>query len=152
MQRATWPWIAFVLYVGALAAVTMLGGRRERMPGPPLGNWTPGETIGDLLRGEPPEASKYLIGNLLLLTPLVILIALIWGRLSMLSVLALVLVTSVAIELTQMLVVGRSGDIDDVILNTLGAGAVCAAVALGRARVRNRAVDTREQSDQAMAP
>lgn len=66
---------------------------------------------------------KQVVGNLVMLLPLGIYLPLLYKRCSgFLVVIFLCLLVSVGIELLQLITSFRSTDIDDVLLNTIGAG------------------------------
>lgn len=75
-----------------------------------------------------------LAGNVLLLVPLVVLVRILlvrgWGQ-----AVAVCAAVSVLVELAQ-LVIGRATDVDDVLLNTLGASLVAGAAVLTQRIVR----------------
>ena len=66
---------------------------------------------------------KQVLGNLVMLLPLGIYLPLLYKRLSgFLAVTSVCMLVSVIIELLQLITSFRSTDIDDVLLNTIGAG------------------------------
>jgi len=115
-------WVGFVLVVVWLTVSVDLGTR-------PGVNLVPFETVRLQLAGlEPAHAAWNLLGNLVLLVPFALLTRAAWGwRVATTAVAGVVL--SVVVEVGQLFA-GRSADVDDVIVNGLGAllGAVLAAV------------------------
>lgn len=85
-------------------------------------NLTPGETISNYLRfGDDLLSARNLGLNVALFVPFGLGLAL-WRRWGMLRVVPLGLLLSVLVEATQyVLPLGRAVDVDDVVLNTLGA-------------------------------
>lgn len=85
------------------------------------GNYLPFKTILGYLGGEPSWriAMDNLLGNVLLFVPLGIFLPSLWRTITWKGVLTVALGFSVALEISQLFVVGTP-DIDDVILNSLG--------------------------------
>ena len=85
-------------------------------------NFIPGKTIFGYLSGEPSWwiAIYNLLGNVLLFVPLGIFLPSFFRAITWEGVLAVTLGFSVVLEISQLFVVGTP-DIDDVILNSLGA-------------------------------
>lgn len=118
----------FVVYLIALAQQTVLpqvrwaGGRLLIEPWDFNGcNYIPLYTISRFFRyGTPVQNAINLLGNVLVFAPMGMLPPLLWRRWRRaIPGIGLGMLTSVLIEVVQPLV-GRSRDIDDVILNTLG--------------------------------
>ena len=86
------------------------------------GNYLPGKTIFGYLSGEPSWriAIDNLLGNVLLFVPLGIFLPSLWRTITWRGVLAVALALSLALEESQLFVIGTP-DVDDVILNSLGA-------------------------------
>lgn len=123
-------WAAFVLVVVALTVSLDLGGSGGV-------NLVPFRTIRLQLEGlDPVLAAWNLLGNLALLVPFAVLSRAAWGW-RVLTTTAAGVVLSVAVEVGQRHS-GRSADVDDVLVNGLGAllGAVLAAVVVRLARRR----------------
>jgi glycopeptide antibiotics resistance protein len=136
---------AFFLYLVLLAAVTIvpLPMSRARTPRPDDVNLVPLVPLLKCFAHQPsgiPESRRFclqnLVGNVALFLPLGILLPLVFDRLNLFRrVLVVALLASVGIELTQWLSRSfgsyRYVDINDVILNVLGAclGYACYAVA-----------------------
>jgi glycopeptide antibiotics resistance protein len=139
--------LAFVGYLSALAAVTLSPNRSSRVVAegaggielrPNLASLTcssPGMPAGSRERGFCVRNAR---GNLLLFFPLGIFILLVWRRLRFWSGIGVAIAASVAIELAQYLSSAwgsyRAVDINDVILNVLGACLGLALVSLLRLR------------------
>lgn len=89
-------------------------------------NYIPLYTISRFWRyGTPAQIGVNLVGNVVMFLPLGLLPALLWRKVRpVVTGVGLGVLTSVLIELVQPLV-GRSRDVDDLILNTLGAGLGC---------------------------
>ncbi|HEX8498149.1 MAG TPA: VanZ family protein [Actinomycetales bacterium] len=127
---------ARVLFAGALAGVLLLTLTRGSAPGGGV-NLVPGAGIlvqlGNVNQG---LGRANIVGNVALFVPLGLLGAPALGWRSR-RVVAGAGLLSVAIELSQM-TTGRTADIDDVLLNTLGAviGAVVTATMIGAGRAR----------------
>lgn len=85
-------------------------------------NFIPGKTIFRYLSGEPSWriAVDNLLGNVLLFVPLGIFLPSLWRTITWKGVLTVALGFSAALEISQLFVIGTP-DIDDVILNSLGA-------------------------------
>lgn len=97
-------------------------------------NLVPGRGILDLLSGPvvTRNAVVNIVGNLLVLAPLGLLAPMLWPRLGRpAALLAAAFAVSAGFELVQLFA-GRSVDVDDVLLNTAGAGLGLAALRLGR--------------------
>jgi glycopeptide antibiotics resistance protein len=79
------------------------------------------------------EDTRQFFGNLMLLAPLAVLLPAIHPWFTPLRIVATGFATSVAIEYLQATTVSaRAGDIDDVLLNTLGVAITTAAIAAAR--------------------
>lgn len=101
------------------------------------GNLVPLASLRDQLDSVAPPGHRayYIVGNLLMFTPPVVLAWVGWPRVRLRMVLLGVVVTSASVEGAQhAAVAGRAGDIDDVILNTLGAATVALLLAALRTR------------------
>ena len=125
-------WAAFVLVVVALTVSLDLGGTGGV-------NLVPFETIRLQLEGlNPVLAAWNLLGNLALLVPFAVLSRAAWGW-RVLTTTAAGVALSVAVEVGQRYS-GRSADVDDVLVNGLGAllGAVLAAVVARLAQRREQ--------------
>ena len=123
-------WAAFVLVVVALTVSLDLGGAGGV-------NLVPFRTIRLQLEGlNPVLAAWNLLGNLALLVPFAVLSRAAWGW-RVLTTTAAGVALSVAVEVGQRYS-GRSADVDDVLVNGLGAllGAVLAAVVVRVVRRR----------------
>lgn len=83
----------------------------------------------------------YLVGNLCLMAPLVVLLLLLKPDLKKAYLVFLSFLLSVTIEVVQYTsVAGRVGDVDDVLLNTTGAFLACVILERGRLKwIRNHA-------------
>jgi glycopeptide antibiotics resistance protein len=87
-------------------------------------NLVPLRSIIGQMRGEAPLAHRLfeLVGNGLILTPLAVLLALCWSRVSGTMVVLLCGSVSAIVEVLQYVTWSRrSADVDDVLLNTAGA-------------------------------
>jgi glycopeptide antibiotics resistance protein len=129
-------WGGFAVYLVALAYVTLAP--RWGTSGAIGANFVPFASIVDLLSGTASRllVAKNLLGNLALLMPLaaVLTLALSWMPKRVISV---CLATSVGIEVVQGLGLtdGRGANVDDVLLNVLGAALVsCGLWAASRKR------------------
>ena len=120
---------ALLLYVAALAAVTLLP---EGQGTSPRGNVVPfASLLATWTDSDAPVATRatYLMGNLLLLSPLALLARLSGSRFGAGRFALGGAALSAGIELAQWLWIdGRAGDIDDALLNTAGAVAVWMAL------------------------
>ncbi len=132
-------WTLLTATVATLLAWTLFLGNPSRADSDRV-NLTP---FREILRGVRVIGSDYGViniwGNLLVFVPLGVLVTLLWrGRWLAGAAVAVACATgfSVAIEAAQY-AVGRSSDIDDVILNT--AGALVGALAVGGWRLASRA-------------
>lgn len=138
-------WILFVGSVAAIVVVTFAGAAFGDFSASTfqLGNWTPFKTItGQLFHHTNPALGlANVVGNIALFAPTGLLAALLlpswWQALGMTPVL------STLIEITQQFT-GRSGDIDDIILNTVG-GTI--GVLIGLAILRYRHAKTGQLTD-----
>ena len=119
---------AFVLYLAALAQQTVLPQITITLSDIRIEPWDingcnyiPLYTISRFLRyGTPGQIAINLVGNVVMFVPLGLLPPLLWCRWrKVIPGIGFGRLCSVAIEVVQPLV-GRSRDIDDVILNTLG--------------------------------
>lgn len=119
---------AFVLFLVALAQQTILPQIQISLSGIRIEPWDingcnyiPLYTISRFLRyGSPGQIAVNLIGNVIVFVPLGLLPPLLWRRWrGVVPGIGFGMLCSIVIEIIQPLV-GRSRDIDDVILNTLG--------------------------------
>lgn len=139
--------LTFVLYLAGVAAVTLTPNRSSRLRAegkggielhPKLASLTCSSAL--LPRGSTARAFcvRNARGNLLLFFPLGILIPLVWRRLSFWTGIRIAIGLSFSIELLQYLSSPwgsyRSADVNDVILNVLGACLGLALVCLLRLR------------------
>ena len=137
--------LTFVVYLAALAAVTLTPNRSSRLVAegtggielrPNLASLTCSSTI--LPAGSTAQAFclHNAKGNLMLFFPLGILIPLVWRRLRFWSVIGIAIALSCSIELLQYVSSAwgsyRAADVNDVILNVLGACLGLALVSLLR--------------------
>ena len=133
VERRTWLVLAAVVYLAVLLSLTFMPlplPPYEIEPGCPYLYTRPFGTIGPALQsGFASPEGRFLIGNVLAFVPAGILLPLLRGdRRPWLAALAGGFALSVAIELGQLaasLVIGypyRQADVDDVIVNTVGAG------------------------------
>ena len=149
--------LTFVVYLCGLAAATLDPNDRARMRTPEMPGLQLRPKLSTLACSSPnlPKGSKARFfcmynakGNVLLFFPLGILIPLIWRRLRYWNVILIAIAVSFSIEALQYVsrVWGsyRLADINDVILNTLGACVGLAVVSVPRLmferRVRARAL------------
>lgn len=122
--RDAWLYRLLAAYVLLLVEILFLhhGSRGEMVQGY---NLIPFAFLRQCLTGELPArtAALNLAANLLLLTPLGVFAPVLWEKRkkSFLRFFLLVLVTAVLIELTQFLTFRGAADIDDVLVNVLGA-------------------------------
>ena len=121
-------WAAFVLVVVGLTVSLDPGGGGRGQPGAVRDD----PAAADVLNPRPPAYN--LLGNLALLVPFAVLSRAAWGW-RVLTTTAAGVALSVAVEVGQRYS-GRSADVDDVLVNGLGAllGAVLAAVVVRLAR------------------
>lgn len=130
LYAAAWLGYVAVLYEGVLSGT--------RHTAAATYNLTPFASISDTLSSPLSTSGRVFIlgGNLLLLVPLAVLVALVVRRRHVIAKIALTaFLASLAIEVTQFLLPsGRSADVDDVILNT--GGALLAAMIIVRVAPR----------------
>jgi glycopeptide antibiotics resistance protein len=148
--------LAFVVYLSGLAAATLTPNRPSRLVAettagvelrPNLGSLTCSSAA--LPRGS--RAQAFCVhnarGNVILFFPLGILIPLVWRRLRFWRGMQIALALSLSIELIQYVSRAwgsyRSADVNDVILNVVGAGLGLAVVFLLRSRPGARPVVSR---------
>jgi glycopeptide antibiotics resistance protein len=128
-----WRWLLVLGYAVVIAMLTLTP--RRGASGPLATNWTPFASLADLLSGSTTHAAvvNNLLGNLLLFAPLALLLRLLLLQ-SARWTLAAVLLCSCGVELLQGLGLpdGRQADVDDVLLNVLGAGLALLLVPRGR--------------------
>lgn len=154
-DRRTWVVLAAIAYLDLLLSLTFFP-----LPLPPYENFDAGcrfvylqpfSTIGPALADgmRSPEMQR-LIGNVLGFMPVGVLLPLLRPmRRAWLTVLIAGFLLSVAIEVGQLVVsllIGfpyRQADVDDVIVNTVGAGAGCAVLAVTRLVGRTLAPSSR---------
>ncbi len=138
--------LTFVVYLSGLAAATLIPNHNSRLAAeaavgidlyPNLASLTCSSAI--LPRGS--TARAFCVhnarGNVMLFFPLGILIPLVWRRLRFRSGLQIAIALSCSIELVQYLSrawINRSADVNDVVLNVLGASLGLALVFLLRLR------------------
>lgn len=127
--------ILLAFYLVVLAWVTL---RPVDLQDEPASNFTPLHTIMDELTNAVSlrVGLRQIVGNLLLLVPLGLLLPFV-SRAALRTNLAVVLGTTLLIELLQGLVIaGRSFDVDDLLLNFVGGAAalVVTHAWLGRSR------------------
>jgi glycopeptide antibiotics resistance protein len=124
------PEAAFAGYVAALSYVVIFAFSLHGYQGGiwSMVNFVPLRTILELARPEHvTQATRQLAGNVVLFVPFGVLLPIIWTRFrSMGQVLLAAVLASSAIEMLQLVLgltglLSRSVDVDDVILNTLGA-------------------------------
>ncbi len=113
----------FLVYVVALAWVTL---RSRQLTFQPPPEWVPLNNIIDVLRSGRSVSyndAGQLLGNIALFVPFGWLVPMLWPRLrSVWTIVLLAAVTSLAIEVSQLLfILGRQSSIDDVLLNVTGA-------------------------------
>jgi glycopeptide antibiotics resistance protein len=148
--------LIFAVYLSGLAAVTLTPNRSSRVIAegtggialrPNLASLTCSSTVMPPGSREQGFCVRNARGNVLLFFPLGILILLVWSRLRFWSGIGVVIAVSVAIELVQYLSSAwgsyRAVDINDVILNVLGASLGLALVSLPRLRRGTRPADPR---------
>ena len=133
--------LTFVLYLSGLAAVTLIPSRSSRAQVEAADGFKLRPDLSSLTcpaatPSTGPTAARFCMrnaaGNLVLFIPLGLLIPLVWRRLRVRDGILIAIAFSVGIELLQYLsrMVGskRLADVNDVILNVLGA---CLGLALG---------------------
>ena len=151
--------LGFVVYLSGLAAVTLTPNRSSRVIAEGTGGVELRPNLASLTCSSPamPAGSRergFCVrnarGNFLLFFPLGIFILLAWRRLRVWRGLQVAIAASVTIELLQYLSSAwgsyRAVDINDVILNVLGAGLGLALVSLLRLRRGTRPGAPRESS------
>ena len=142
--------LTFVVYLSGLAVATLLPNHNSRLAAeaavgidlrPNLASLTCSSAI--LPRGS--TARAFCVhnarGNVMLFIPLGILIPLVWRRLRFWSGVQIAIALSSSIELVQYLLrawINRSADVNDVVLNVLGASLGLALVFLLRLRPGTR--------------
>lgn len=139
--------LAFVVYLSALAAVTLSPNRSSRVIAEGAGGIELRPSLASLTCSSPtmpPDSRergfcvRNARGNFLLFVPLGILILLVWRRLRFWSGIGIAIAASVTIELLQYLSGAwgsyRAADTNDVVLNVLGACLGLALVSLPRLR------------------
>jgi len=147
--------LAFVVYLSGLGAATLEPNRNSRAAvaatdglelRPNLASLTcssPSLSRGSTVRSFCVRNAR---GNFVLFVPLGILLPLVWRRLRFWNGLLAALAISVGIELAQYVTrpwSNRLADVNDVILNVLGAGLGLALVSMLRVRPRERPVVAR---------
>ena len=142
--------LTFVVYLSGLAAATLLPNRSSRLRAeasegvdlqPSLASLTC--SSAQLPMGSTARAFcvRNAAGNVILFFPLGILLPLLWRRLRFWSGLQVAIAVSVSVELVQYLSRGwahRTADVNDVILNSLGACLGLMLVSLLRLRLGSR--------------
>ena len=136
-----------VLYLSALAAVTLSPNRSSRLLAAGTGGIEVRPRLASLICSSPnlpagSTAHAFCVhnarGNVMLFFPLGILLPLVWPRLRFWRGLQIAIALSVCIELLQYLSSAwgsdRAADVNDVILNVVGAGAGLALMSLLRFR------------------
>ena len=124
--------VIFILYLVVVAAATIVPLQPIAVSGVGSLSFVPGRsTIGCYLqmKGTPVEVvicSMQLVGNVILFVPMGLLLPFVWSKsISSRGIVASALVVSVTIEVIQYLQrfmgMKRSADVDDVILNVVGA-------------------------------
>ena len=143
--------LTFVVYLAGLAAVTLIPNRNSRRAAeaaigidlrPNLASLTC--MSGTLAQGSPARGFcvRNAQGNVMLFFPLGILIPLIWRRLRFWKVIQIAVALSISIEIVQYLSrawSNRAVDVNDVILNVVGACLGLMLVSLARSFGRSRA-------------
>lgn len=117
--------VGLCAYLAVLWQVVLTPGGGADGP-QPASNLVPFASLLEQLDGNAPLKHRvyFLAGNLLMFTPPVVLTWIGWPRVRLGAVLLATVLTSGTIEVTQhVAITGRAGDIDDVILNTVGAAA-----------------------------
>ena len=148
--------LTFVLYLSALAAVTLSPNRSSRLLAAGAGGIEVRPRVASLICSAAnlpagSTAQAFCVhnarGNVMLFFPLGILLSLVWPRLRFWRGIQIAVALSVGIELLQYLSSAwgsyRAADVNDVILNVLGAGAGLALVSLLRIRPGARPVVAR---------
>lgn len=153
-MRRSVLWTAFVLYIGLLIRFLVLKYVPRALDPRPYtqalfdrvarGNYVPFVTIDRYVNGYPNSgvAALNILGNVLAFLPLGILLPLLYPSLrSLWKITLLGLLVSLLIECTQLVFVIGVFDVDDLLLNTLGAvlGYVCLRVAARFRRARKPA-------------
>ncbi len=116
-RRKTWAGLLLGFCVAGILAVTLLGGEAGYVEV----NLVPGHTIlAALTEPDDPSDVFFVVGNVAMFVPLGWLVALLVRRFRVLKAVVAGFLLSTSIEVTQLFV-GRVSDVDDVILNTLGA-------------------------------
>lgn len=125
----------FIVALVVLLSVTLMPGYRGMVP---MINLVPGHTIAEQLTGIPGRiGAANILGNVLLFIVPAALVRLGFGLSARMTILA-GFALSVVIEFLQLaLHLGRSTDIDDVILNTLGTAIGVLVAAAAARRVHN---------------
>ena len=143
--------LTFVLYLASLAVVTLAPNRSSRLVAAGTGGMELHPTLASLTCSSPTlprgsTAQSFCVrnarGNFLLFFPLGILLPLVWRHLRFWRGIQIAIVLSFSIELLQYLSSAwgsyRAADVNDFILNVLGASLGLAVVSLLRLRRRSR--------------
>ncbi len=142
----TFAWFAFLLYLAVLLSLTLLRDRYSSFRMWPLSerlrlaNFTPFRTIAFYLGGgESPQAAlRNVAGNVLAFLPMGFLVPMVFPKLRrMRSILAASFAMSLALEIAQLLTGMGGFDVDDILLNVVGAAISGLAFGLA-ARVSRR--------------
>ena len=156
-RALSWPrellLLIFVLYLSALAAVTLSPNRSSRLLAAGTGGIDVRPKLASLICSSAnlpagSTAQAFCVhnarGNVMLFFPLGILLPLVWPRLRFWRGMQIVIALSCSIELLQYLSSAwgsyRAADVNDVILNVVGAGLGLALVVLLRARPDTRPI------------